>query len=80
MATIYKSRSGRIIKKPDLYEPTERPDDDFAEDEYDEDDNEDDEEDEEDEDDEDDDNEDADDNGNLKGFVVEEEEEESDCD
>jgi hypothetical protein len=79
MATIYKSRSGRIIKKPDLYEPTERPDDDFAEDEYDEDDNEDDEEDE-DEDEDDEDNEDADDNGNLKGFVVEDEEEESDCD
>jgi hypothetical protein len=78
--TPYVSRSGRLVKKPILYEPVERPEDDFKEDEYDEDD--DDEEDEEDdEDEEDEDDEDADECGNLKGFVIEdEEEEEDDCD
>ena len=37
MASPYVSRSGRVVKKPVLYEPTERPEDDFAEDEYDDD-------------------------------------------
>jgi hypothetical protein len=80
MATPYVSRSGRVIKKPVLYEPTERPEDDFKEDEYDEDDPDGEDDDFDDEEDDEDDEEDADDNGNLKGFVVEDEEDESDCD
>ena len=69
----YTTRSGRAIKKPVLYEPQERPEDDFKADEYDSDsdtdcDNSDCEEE--------DDDEDADEEGNLKGFVVEDSDEE----
>lgn len=76
--STYTTRSGRTVKKPVLYEPQERPEDDYAPDEYDSDDDseatdlEEEEEDEEEEDD----DEDADEHGNLKGFVVEESEEE----
>ena len=78
--TIQTTRSGRVIKKPVLYEPEEVCDDDYSGDENDPNDVDDlvdsdcetDEE-------EDDDDEDADENGNLKGFVVDsDEEEESD--
>lgn len=80
MSTPYVSRSGRIIKKPDYYEPKERPEDDFKEDEYD--DEDDSGIDEESDDDEVSDEEDSDENGNLKGFVVEDEEEDDieECD
>jgi len=82
MATPYVSRSGRVIKAPVLYEPVEKPEDDFKEDEYDEDADADgselDEEEEEDEDE--DEDEDADEYGNLKGFVVEDDEDDEDCD
>lgn len=78
---MYTTRSGRTIKKPVLYEPEERPEDDFGADEYDEDDpngeNDDIAEDDDDEE-EDDDEEDADEHGNLKGFVVEDSDEEDD--
>jgi len=80
MATPYVSRSGRVIKAPVLYEPVEKPEDDFKEDEYDEDADADGSDlDEEEEDEEDDEDEDADEHGNLKGFVVDDEDEE-DCD
>ncbi len=78
MSTPYVSRSGRVIKKPDFYEPVERPEDDFDEDEYDDDEGDEDDIEEEEEEEEDDD-EDADDKGNLKGFVVDDEDDE-DCD
>jgi hypothetical protein len=78
MSTPYVSRSGRVIKKPILYEPTERPEDDFNDEDYDEDDDDSDDDDIDEEDDDDDDDEDADDNGNLKGFVVEDEDENCD--
>ena len=77
--STYTTRSGRTVKKPVLYEPQERPEDDYAPDEYDSDDDseatdlegsDDDEEEEDDED--------ADEHGNLKGFVVEESEDEED--
>lgn len=75
--STYTTRSGRTIKKPVLYEPQERPEDDYTPDEYDSDDDSEatdlegsDDEEEEDED------EDADEHGNLKGFVVEESEDE----
>jgi ribonuclease E len=74
----YTTRSGRVIKKPVLYEPQEIPEDDFKPDEYDEDTETDDDDDIEDDDD-DDDDEDADENGNLKDFVVEDDEDEE-CD
>ncbi len=32
---MYSTRSGRIVKKPDFYVPTEEVEDDFGEDEYD---------------------------------------------
>jgi hypothetical protein len=68
MATPYVSRSGRVIKKPDLYVPVERPEDDFSDDDEDADD--------EDEDD----DEDADEHGNLKDFVVDDEDDEGEDD
>jgi hypothetical protein len=69
--STYTTRSGRAVRKPVLYEPEERPEDDFGADDYDEDDpnGEGDDVPEDDEDDEDD-EEDADEHGNLKGFVV----------
>jgi hypothetical protein len=75
----YTTRSGRVIKKPVLYEPQEIPEDDFKPDEYDEDTETEDDDDIEDDDDDDDDDEDADENGNLKDFVVEDDEDEE-CD
>jgi hypothetical protein len=77
--TVTTTRSGRVIKKPVFYEPEEICEDDYSD---------------EDEDDEDvdiiddseceseeyDDDEDADENGNLKGFVVDEESEEDEED
>lgn len=73
----YTTRSGRQIKKPDRYEPNEICEDDY-EGEYDEDDEEDiflsDDESESESD-----EEDADENGNLKGFVVEDSDEEDDA-
>jgi hypothetical protein len=81
MATPYVSRSGRVIKAPVLYEPVEKPEDDFKEDEYDEDADADGSDlDEEEEDEEDDEDEDADEHGNLKGFVVDDEDDDEDCD
>ena len=68
------TRYGRVIKKPVLYEPEEICEDDYSdgEDEIDDDDDEelDEEEEEEDE-------EDADENGNLKDFVVDDEDEDA---
>lgn len=77
-ATTYTTRSGRTVKKPELYTPQEIPEDDFKPDEYDDDDEDDDDVDIEDE--EDDEDEDADEKGNLKGFVVEDEDEDDDGD
>ncbi len=72
----YTTRSGRQVKKPVLYEPKEICDDDYEEDE----------EEEEgenifssDESESESDEEDADDNGNLKGFVVSDSDEEDDA-
>jgi hypothetical protein len=82
MTTPYVSRSGRVIKKPELYQPVEIPVDDYSDEDdlIDEDEDEDFEEEDEDED-EDDDDEDADEKGNLKGFVGDDEEEDDDeCD
>ena len=81
MATPYVSRSGRVIKAPVLYEPVEKPEDDFKEDEYDEDADADGSDlDEEEEDEDEDEDEDADEHGNLKGFVVDDDEDDEDCD
>lgn len=76
MSTGYTTRSGRNIKKPERYEPTETCTDDYTDD------------DDENSDEEiinsesecssDEDDEDADDNGNLKGFVVSDEDESED--
>ena len=75
MQTEYRTRSGRIVKKPVLYEPQEICEDDYSDDEPEEIDS--DEEDiEESDDEEEDDDEDADENGNLKDFVVEESDDE----
>ena len=76
MSTPYVSRSGRIIKKPNFYEPDEKPEDDFKDDEYDDDDGDDGDDGDDDETDEedDDDDTDADENGNLKGFIADEDE------
>lgn len=71
--TEIKTRSGRIIIKPQKWEPDEVCEDDYAEDEYDE---EEDDNIEEDTDDEEDDEE-EDDVGSLKDFVVEDEEEDT---
>ena len=76
---IYTTRSGRQIKNPDRYQPTEICEDDYQD--YDDDDDEeegedifssDDSESESDE-------EDADENGNLKGFVVSDSDDEDDA-
>lgn len=75
--SVTVTRSGRIVKKPVFYEPVEICEDDYSGDEEEDDvsDEEDDvPEDDEDEDDEEDDDDDADENGNLKDFVVDEEE------
>jgi len=84
-ATTYTTRSGRTVKKPELYTPQEIPEDDFKPDEYDDDDEDDDDVDiEDEEDEEEDEDEDADEKGNLKGFVVEDSEDddgdEEECD
>jgi hypothetical protein len=73
----YRTRSGRLIKKPVLYEPQEICEDDYSDDEepIDSDEEESDVEEEEEEEEEDDD-EDADENGNLKDFVVDDESDE----
>ena len=72
----YTTRSGRQVKKPVLYEPKEICDDDYEEDEEEEEGEDifssDESESESDE-------EDADDNGNLKGFVVSDSDEEDDA-
>lgn len=70
--TTRVTRSGRISKKPTRLEPTERPVDDFSDGEYDSDYDENDTDicETEDEDFSSDEDEDADDNGNLAGFVV----------
>jgi hypothetical protein len=72
-----RTRSGRVSKPPDRYQPVEEVTDDYADDDYDDVDDEEseyeEETDDEDDDDEDDDD-DADENGNLKGFVVDDEE------
>lgn len=74
--TTFVTRSGRTIKKPDLFKATEHVlEDDYLSDEYDSDFNstiDSDEECSSDEDEDEDDEEDADENGNLKGFVVDE--------
>jgi hypothetical protein len=78
MVVVTRTRSGRHIKKPDLFQPEETVlEDDYATDEHDTDidsviDTDDEEEYSSDEDDEDDD---ADENGNLKDFVVDDESE-----
>lgn len=80
---MYTTRSGRTIKKPVVYVPQERPEDDFKANEYDSEEDSDvsDEEEEGDEEEEDDDeDEDADENGNLKGFVIDDEDEDEECD
>ena len=72
---VTTTRSGRVVKKPELFSPKEICDDDFKDDEYDsEDDSE--SEDEYDSEDEDETHEDADKNGNLKDFVVDDEDKE----
>ena len=76
-----RTRSGRVSKPPERYEPIEQVEDDYGEDDYDSDeseiktDEEDDFSEEEDEDDED-----ADEDGNLDGFVVPDKSESSDSD
>lgn len=78
MATSTITRSGRISKKPERLDPEEDVEDDYSDDE--DDDYSEDEEDlceTEDEDEDSDDEEDADDNGNLKDFVVSDEEEDA---
>jgi hypothetical protein len=73
-----KTRSGRISKPPERFSPVEEITDDFSDDEYDGDDIDSDEDIEEDESEEEsDDEEDADENGNLKDFVVDDEDEEA---
>lgn len=72
------TRSGRISKKPERYEPQEDVEDDYTDDE-DEDFSEDEDLCETDDEDEDSDDEDADDNGNLEGFVVSDDDEEEDA-
>ena len=80
-ASSYTTRSGRAIKKPILYEPQERPEDDFKEHEYDSSGDSDGSDCEEsDEGEETDDEEDADEDGNLKGFVVEDSSEDEEDD
>ena len=74
------TRSGRVSKKPERLDPEEAVEDDYSDD--DDDDYSDDDEDvceTEDEDTDDDDDEDADENGNLKDFVVEDEDEDEEA-
>lgn len=77
-----RTRSGRISKPPERYEPIEQVEDDYGEDDYDSDESEikTDEEDDFSEDEEDDDEDDADEDGNLDGFVVPDKSESSDSD
>ncbi len=74
--TSYTTRSGRQIKKPDRYEPKEICEDDYDDEDFSDEDEEDifssDEESESDE-------EDADENGNLKGFVVSDSDDDEDA-
>lgn len=73
----YRTRSGRLVKKPVLYEPQEICEDDYSDDEPEEiDSDEEDIEETDDEEEEEEDDEDADENGNLKDFVVEESDDE----
>lgn len=72
----YRTRSGRLIKKPILYEPEEFCEDDYSDDEPEEIISDEDESDEEEEEEEEEEDEDADENGNLKDFVVEDESDE----
>jgi hypothetical protein len=75
------SRSGRVIKKPEIYTPDEKVEDDYGDHEYDTEDEgsdiETDDEYDSDEESEYDGDEDADENGNLKDFVVDDDEEEA---
>ena len=76
MASVTITRSGRISKPPERYEPVEEVTDDYSKDEYDEDESdEESDSDEESETDEEDDDSDEDEDGNLKGFIVDDEEE-----
>jgi len=74
----YRTRSGRLIKKPVLYEPKEICEDDYSDDEepIDSDDEEESDEEESDDEESDDEDEDADEKGNLKDFVVEDDSDE----
>ena len=73
-----RTRSGRISKPPDRYEPKEEVIDDYSDESGDdEEDSEDEEEDEEDSEDEEDDSEEEDEEGNLKGFITYDSEEEA---
>ena len=76
-----KTRSGRVSKPPERYSPVEEVTDDYDDGDYTDDEDPEEEEYTDDEDPEDeeesDDDEDADENGNLKGFVVDDEEEEA---
>lgn len=76
-----RTRSGRVSKPPERYEPIEQVEDDYGEDDYDSDESEI-KTDEEDDfsDDEEDDEDDADEDGNLDGFVVPDKSESSDSD
>ena len=71
------TRYGRVIKKPVLYEPEEICEDDYSDEEDEDEIDEDEDIEEEDEEDEEEDEEDADENGNLKDFVVEDEDEDA---
>jgi len=68
--TVNKTRSGRVTKPPERYEPTEQVEDDYAEDDYDTHDPTDVSSDTETDSDEEDDESDADEDGNLEGFIV----------
>ena len=76
MQTEYRTRSGRLVKKPVLYEPQEICEDDYSDDEPEEIDSDEEDIEESDDEEEEDDEEDADENGNLKDFVVEESDDE----
>ena len=68
--TVNRTRSGRVTKAPDRYEPTEQVEDDYAPDDYDSNDPTDVSSDTETDSDEEDDESDADEDGNLDGFIV----------
>ena len=75
-----RTRSGRVSKPPDRYQPVEEVTDDYSDDEeFDEEDDDEEFEESEEEEEESDDEEDADENGNLKGFVVDTDEEEEEA-